>query len=86
MNRVEMSAREQAGDLTPLACPRSSDLVACTPALVATAAFVVGTYVATYVRAHYGFDAGIDQTNPVDPGANVSVGDLVHELRKSTIN
>jgi hypothetical protein len=86
MNRVETSAEERAEDLTPLTYGESSQLVACTPGIAATAAFALGTWVATYVRANYGFEPGVDQANSVAPGADLTVGELVHELRKSTTN
>lgn len=86
MNRVEISAAERAEDLTPLTYGESSQLVACTPAVAATAAFALATFAATAARAYFGFETSIDQTNHVDPGADLTVWELVHELRKSTTN
>lgn len=86
MNRVEFSAEKQAGDINLLSFGESALPVACTPAIVATAAFVASAFAATAYRAYLGFEAGADQAHPVDPGADLTAGELVATLRKSMTN
>jgi len=84
MKRIEISAEKHADDLEPLIFGETSQVISCTPAVVAAAVWAAGTWAAVYYKNHGGHDATIDQQNLVAPGdEELTVGDLLHVLRES---